>query len=124
MAMRRGSLSAAMLVALLLAVSSPVHSDASTHVVGDSQGWGFSVSYADWAKSRSFAAGDTMVFNYQQGVHNVAPVSAAGYRSCKASVSAATTGNDKFTLKRGANYFICSIPSHCAAGMKIQVIAN
>ncbi|RWV99177.1 hypothetical protein GW17_00037928, partial [Ensete ventricosum] len=61
------------------------------------------------------------------GLHNVVSVNAAGYRSCKASGSAskaATTGNDKVTLKKGANYFICSIPGHCEAGMKIQVIAN
>lgn len=64
------------------------------------------------------------VFNYQTGVHNVAPVSAAGYRSCKATGVASSTGKDNFTLKKGANYFICSIPGHCSSGMKIQVTAH
>lgn len=64
------------------------------------------------------------VFNYQAGQHNVVPVSVAGYRSCKASGTAAATGNDKFSLKKGYNYFICSLPGHCEAGMKLQVVAN
>lgn len=68
------------------------------------------------------------VFNYASGQHNVVPVNGAGYQSCKATADdasqAATTGNDKFKLKRGANYFICSLPGHCEAGMKILVNAN
>lgn len=66
------------------------------------------------------------VFNYQAGAHNVVPVSAAGYKTCRVSDTskAATTGNDKFALKKGANYFICSLPGHCAAGMRLQVIAD
>jgi hypothetical protein len=33
---------------------------AETHVVGDSKGWGFSVSYDSWATGKAFAAGDTL----------------------------------------------------------------
>ncbi|XP_010905831.1 basic blue protein [Elaeis guineensis] len=126
MAMGRGSCTTAVFLALLLIMCAPFHTLAATHVVGDSQGWGFSLSYADWANENTFAAGDTLVFNYQPGAHNVVPVSAAGYKTCKASDTskAATTGNDKFTLKKGANYFICSLPGHCAAGMKLQVVAD
>ncbi|WOL19301.1 basic blue protein-like [Canna indica] len=126
MAMGRGSCNAAQLLSLFLIVCLPLHSLAATHIVGDSQGWGF-MSYTNWVNGKSFAAGDTLVFNYQAGLHNVVPVNAAGYRSCKASGSAstaATSGNDKFTLKKGTNYFICSLPGHCGAGMKIQAIAN
>ncbi|OVA02351.1 Plastocyanin-like [Macleaya cordata] len=100
----------------------------TTHLVGGSQGWDISVSYTAWADKRSFAAGDTLVFNYQAGAHNVVPVNVAGYRSCKASAAnlakAMSTGNDKFTVKKGANYFICSYAGHCSAGMKIKVNAN
>ncbi|KAJ8650689.1 hypothetical protein MRB53_003712 [Persea americana] len=78
--------------------------------------------------SRLLAAGDTLVFKYPPGQHNVVPVNGAGYSSCKASAisasKAVSTGNDKFKLKMGANYFICSLPGHCHAGMKLQVNAN
>ncbi|KAK9146347.1 hypothetical protein Sjap_006250 [Stephania japonica] len=128
MAMGRGNgIKVLLLTFLVMAWSN--HSDASTsHTVGDSQGWGFSVSYNNWADGHSFAAGDTLVFNYQQGMHNTVPVSLAGFRNCKASASelskAQSSGNDKFTLKKGANYFLCSYQGHCSSGMKIQVNAN
>lgn len=51
----------AVLVALgfTLLVCSAVVS-AETHVVGDSKGWGFSVSYDAWSGGKTFAAGDTL----------------------------------------------------------------
>ncbi|XP_020276555.1 basic blue protein-like isoform X1 [Asparagus officinalis] len=108
-------------LAILVIVCSPSCSFAATYIVGDSQGWGFSASYKDWANGKPFTAGDTLVFNYQSGVHNVVPVTASEYGSCKATGKASTSGNDKFTLKKGANYFLCSIPGHCSSGMKIEV---
>ncbi|KAF3335856.1 basic blue protein-like protein [Carex littledalei] len=120
-----GSSSKIVALAMLLLVCL-YHADAETHAVGGSQGWGFSVSYDSWTNGKAFTAGDTLVFNYQQGLHNVVPVSAAGHRSCRASSNSkvGTTGGDKFTLRKGPNYFICSIPGHCTAGMKILVVAN
>ncbi|KAJ3693154.1 hypothetical protein LUZ60_012249 [Juncus effusus] len=117
-------------VVALVVLSLLLHShntQAATHLVGDSQGgWGFSVSYDSWTTSKTFTAGDTLIFNYQQGLHNVVPVSASGYRNCRASdvSKAGTSGNDKYTLKRGSNYFICSFAGHCSAGMKILVVAK
>jgi hypothetical protein len=58
--MGRGMCSA-VLVALgfsLLVCSALV--SAETHVVGDSKGWGFSVSYDSWSGGKTFAAGDTL----------------------------------------------------------------
>jgi azurin len=65
------------------------------------------------------------VFRYSPKAHNVVAVNAAGYGSCAApgGARALTSGNDRVTLKRGANYFICSFPGHCQAGMKIAVNA-
>ncbi|XP_078148421.1 basic blue protein-like [Carex rostrata] len=125
MAMGRDSSSTIVALAMLLLVCF-YRADAETHAVGGSQGWGFSVSYDSWTNGKAFTASDTLVFNYQQGLHNVVPVSATGYRSCRASSNskAGTTGDDKFTLRKGPNYFICSIPGHCTAGMKILVVGN
>ncbi|KAJ0963703.1 hypothetical protein J5N97_028825 [Dioscorea zingiberensis] len=126
MAMGRGSCTKVALIALLVMIWSPFQTYAANHIVGDSQGWGFSVTYTDWAKGQNFASGDTLVFNYQPGLHNVVPVNAAGYKNCKTSGAsqAATSGNDKFTLNKGVNYYICSLPGHCSAGMKLQVVAQ
>ncbi|KAF9608165.1 hypothetical protein IFM89_007551 [Coptis chinensis] len=125
--MRRSKCMKVLFLALLITAYLK-NSDAATHQVGETNGWGFSVSYTDWANEKSFAAGDTLVFNYPASAHNVVPVKIAGYRSCKALPSdmtkAQATGNDKFTLKKGANYFICSYAGHCSSGMKIQVNAT
>lgn len=65
------------------------------------------------------------VFKYDSSSHNVVSVSAAGYKGCAAPRGARTysSGSDRVTLARGTNYFICSIPGHCQAGMKIAVTA-
>ncbi|KAF8401950.1 hypothetical protein HHK36_012901 [Tetracentron sinense] len=129
MAMGRGKCMKVLFIAfLVIGLSSYIHA-LKTHIVGDSQGWGFSVSYSDWADESYFDEHSFLaVFNYPAGAHNVVPVDVAGYRSCKARATQvqkeASTGNDKFTLKKGANYFVCSFPGHCSAGMKIQANAN
>ncbi|KAK1266684.1 hypothetical protein QJS04_geneDACA015256 [Acorus gramineus] len=128
MAMGRGSCNVPLFLMLLVLCSSSIAAVAKkTHVVGDSQGWGFSVSYSEWANGRPFSAGDVLLFNYASGVHNVVSVGPAGYRGCKGPVNpsgASSSGNDRFTLKKGPNYFICSVPGHCDAGMKIQINAD
>ncbi|ERN18830.1 hypothetical protein AMTRI_Chr07g75390 [Amborella trichopoda] len=126
MASGRGSCMKVLCFSLLIALCSTAIHGSTTHVVGDSNGWGFSVSYTDWADGKDFVAGDTLVFNYNQGQHNVVPVNAAAYRSCKAPSNSkpATSGNDKVTLKKGPNYFLCSLPGHCQAGMKLLANAS
>ncbi|XP_006662866.1 basic blue protein-like [Oryza brachyantha] len=123
--MGRYSLGLVVLGLLALAFSTTVM--AETHVVGDSKGWDYSVSFDSWADGKVFATGDTLVFNYKPGAHNVLAVDAATYRSCKVSSPdsvAAATGTASFLLKKGANYFICGVAGHCAAGMKLRVVAN
>jgi azurin len=65
------------------------------------------------------------VFNYAVGAHNVVE-DQAGYKSCTPGAGARThtSGNDRITLRRGRNFFICSFPGHCAAGMNITVDAH
>jgi hypothetical protein len=65
------------------------------------------------------------VFKYGRGTHNVVAVNTAVYESCSALRGSRTysSGNDRVTLARGTNYFICSIPGHCSASMKMAVTA-
>ena len=66
------------------------------------------------------------VFNYDPTAHNVVAVSAEGYRACAAPSGAKVykSGADRVTLARGTNYFICSVPAQCQAGIKIAVVAR
>ncbi|CAM0875092.1 unnamed protein product [Alopecurus aequalis] len=96
--------------------------ESAVNTVGDSSGWGFGVG--GWPKGKRFRAGDVL-FKYPPGAHTVVAVDAAGYSSCSAPTGAKTysSGNDRVTLARGTNFFICGIPGHCAAGMRIAVTA-
>ncbi|CAL1352669.1 unnamed protein product [Linum trigynum] len=97
--------------------------DAATFTVGDAGGWTFGVN--SWPAGKSFSAGDVLVFNYPQGLHNVAVVDAAGYNACDtAGAKILTSGHDQVTLAKGANYFICGVGAHCRANMKMTVNAS
>jgi hypothetical protein len=64
------------------------------------------------------------VFKYSAAAHDVVEVSRSGYRSCSAESPKATfrTGNDAVQLDGlRVRYFICGVPGHCAAGMKLEV---
>ncbi|KAL7235833.1 hypothetical protein ACSBR1_019174 [Camellia fascicularis] len=96
----------------------------SNFTVGDAGGWTFSVS--GWPNGKSFKAGDILVFNYSPGIHNVVAVGKADHDNCNVPNGAKTytSGRDQIRLAKGPNYFICGIPGHCGAGMRIAVTAN
>ncbi|KAL6638553.1 hypothetical protein ACP70R_023664 [Stipagrostis hirtigluma subsp. patula] len=123
MAQGRGS-GAVVLGLLLLCVLLHGHAaQAAVFTVGDRGGWTFNSN--TWTNGKRFKAGDVLVFKYDSTAHNVVAVNAAGYKGCTAPRGAKVykSGNDRVTLARGTNYFICSIPGHCQSGMKIAVTA-
>jgi hypothetical protein len=64
------------------------------------------------------------VFNYAKGLHTVVEVSAAEYMACTATkpLGSDSSGATTMQLKTpGSHYFICGIPGHCSAGMKLSV---
>ncbi|KAK8545194.1 hypothetical protein V6N13_066488 [Hibiscus sabdariffa] len=100
----------------------------TSYTVGDSTGWvvptGHHEFYDDWADNKHFAVGDTLVFNFTTGQHNVMEVSEADYDACNTTnaISTVSDGPAKITFKRtGDHYFICGISGHCAAGQKMKV---
>ncbi|GLJ33480.1 hypothetical protein SUGI_0673560 [Cryptomeria japonica] len=112
------------LVVLFVVQCSLVEVQGATYVVGGPQGWGLQIQKSRWTTGKRFKAGDVLVFKYTPGAHNVVSVNSAGYKSCtKGASPSLTSGNDKVTLKKGGNYFICSFTGHCTSGMKIAVTA-
>ncbi|KQJ90591.1 blue copper protein [Brachypodium distachyon] len=115
--------SPAALVALLVASCAAVAA-ATTFDVGDGHGWETGVDYAAWTSDKTFAVGDTLVFNYTSKAHTVTEVSESGYDSCASgnSLSNDDSGATTVTLTTaGLHYFICGIAGHCAGGMKLAV---
>jgi hypothetical protein len=68
MATGRGKCSKIVAFAILLLLCL-YQADAGTHVVGDSQGWGFSVSYDSWTNGNTFTAGDTLGLSLSLSIH-------------------------------------------------------
>ena len=63
-------------------------------------------------------------FSYPSEIHNVVQVTPAAYASCSAArpLKVYSNGNSLVRLsRRGTYYFICGIPGHCDAGMKMKV---
>ncbi|KAI3670914.1 hypothetical protein L1987_87558 [Smallanthus sonchifolius] len=100
----------------------------TTHVVGDSLGWtippGGAAAYTTWASQQTFTVGDTLVFNFTNGQHDVAEVVAANYEPCTSTtpISLATTSPASLTLTTaGTHYYICTFTSHCQIGQKLTI---
>ncbi|KAL1534280.1 basic blue protein-like [Salvia divinorum] len=115
------SIFAGIVLLIVLLHSNPAF--AANYVVGDASGWKFNV--AGWENGKSFKTGDTLVFKYTPGAHNVVVVDKASYDACIVPGNAKTyaSGNDVITLGKGPNYLICGLPQHCAFGMKIAANA-
>ncbi|KAJ1697296.1 hypothetical protein LUZ63_005808 [Rhynchospora breviuscula] len=127
MAVGRGSASKAMALAWILGCILLLHckiAESAVYTVGGNNGWSFSA--ASWPKGKTFKAGDVLVFKYNPSVHDVVPVNGAAYKGCRApgGAKAYKSGNDRITLARGRNFFICSNAGHCQSGMKVAVTAT
>ncbi|KAL6658858.1 hypothetical protein ACP70R_002898 [Stipagrostis hirtigluma subsp. patula] len=117
----RALLAVAVAMAAVLATA-----HAASYTVGAPAGsWDLRTNYTRWASSINFRAGDQLVFKYSRTAHNVVEVSKADYDSCSGSSPLATfqTGDDAVPLPAAGvtRYFICGVPGHCDAGMKLAV---
>ncbi|OAE25320.1 hypothetical protein AXG93_4620s1340 [Marchantia polymorpha subsp. ruderalis] len=97
--------------------------------VGGAAGWRVpqsgKVNYTEWASMLStLNVGDTLLFTYPTGEHNVVQVGEEDFGRCKA-ISPIATYTDGQTLvnlpKEGRYHFMCSFPRHCLLGQKFMV---
>ncbi|OAY44394.1 hypothetical protein MANES_08G146400v8 [Manihot esculenta] len=94
---------------VIAAIVLPSVAMASEYIVGDDKGWNVNLNYTDWAKDKVFYVGDMLVFQYKPP-HNVFKVDGNGFRECKPSGEAFSSGNDSFTLsKPGKKWYICGV---------------
>lgn len=97
---------------------------AATYYVGGTGGWTFNT--VGWSRGKRFRAGDTLVFNYRQGAHNVVAVTKEVYDKCstpRRGSKVYRSGKDRVRLAKGQNYFMCNFPGHCGSGVKIAINA-
>ncbi|KAL3619371.1 hypothetical protein CASFOL_036941 [Castilleja foliolosa] len=98
------------------------------YMVGDDVGWRLGVDYSRWAQGKDFRVGDTLVFKYYPGAHNVIEVNESDLGKCASSnVSTVpfTSGIDVVHLTTsGKKGYICSVGEHCSAGMKLGITVS
>ncbi|CAA6667192.1 unnamed protein product [Spirodela intermedia] len=78
---------------ILVVVYAATGALAATFEVGDNQIWSIPSSpsyYTDWASRQTFAVGDSLVFNFNNGAHDVLEVTRANYDDCTTSNPIAT----------------------------------
>ncbi|KAL5222211.1 hypothetical protein ABZP36_026924 [Zizania latifolia] len=118
-----GAAKALVVVAMALAVlGTALGADYTVGAPGGS--WDIQTNYAQWVSNINFRVGDQIVFKYTRGRHDVVEVSKADYDSCSSSTPVATfnSGDDTVPLTAAVTrYFICGIPGHCDAGMKVAI---
>ncbi|KAG1366553.1 blue copper protein, partial [Cocos nucifera] len=108
----------------LIVISCVTWGSATDYTVGDTSGWTSGVDYSTWTSGKSFAVGDSLVFNYASGAHTVTEVSSSDYDSCSSSNAISNDSNGPTTIQLktpGTHYYICTIPGHCSGGMKLAV---
>ncbi|XVF48067.1 hypothetical protein PTKIN_Ptkin03bG0161000 [Pterospermum kingtungense] len=115
------------LATIAIAVMLQNSSAQTAYVVGDTLGWvvppGSGV-YTTWAANKTFRVGDTLVFNFTNGAHNVARVTRVDFNSCNASnpLLLISNGPANVTLNEtGNHYFLCGFPGHCIAGQRLAI---
>ncbi|KAM0862620.1 hypothetical protein ACQ4PT_045138 [Festuca glaucescens] len=97
----------------------------ASYTVGTPRGsWDLQTNYVQWTSNMKFLRGDQVLFRYSRTAHNVVEVSKADYAACSTSspIASFQTGNDIVPLTAaGSRYFICGVPGHCDAGMKVRI---
>jgi hypothetical protein len=109
-----------LLLLLLLGVMAVAVSAADVVPAGGADGWNEGIYYG----TIDLHPGDSLVFSYPEGVHNVVQTDLNGYKGCYAGSNAPTwtSGNDKITFyDPQVSYYICTFAGHCNNGMKVIV---
>ncbi|KAK9807375.1 hypothetical protein WJX73_008921 [Symbiochloris irregularis] len=94
--------------------------EAETLTVGNSSGWALGVDY----QPLTLAVGGSLQFAWERGQHNVVQIDSA---SCNALAHGnvlaglAQTSYSYIATTPGSQYFACSVPGHCSAGMLLRV---
>ncbi|KAL0296077.1 UNVERIFIED_CONTAM: Lamin-like protein [Sesamum radiatum] len=121
--------SRAFLITVIVVVAAAVTPAlAADYMVGDNAGWNLGVNFTTWAAGKDFRVGDTIMFMYTPGTHNVLKVNGADFNQCVSSNASAvplTSGNDVIALSTpGKKWYICDVADHCSKGMKLVITVS
>ncbi|XP_042491689.1 early nodulin-like protein 3 [Macadamia integrifolia] len=98
--------------------------------VGDANGWTVPAdasvnTYNQWAETKRFQIGDSILFVYPADKDSVLQVNKADYESCntKSPIASFKDGHTSFKFDtNGPHYFISGVPENCKKNEKIVVV--
>ncbi|GER46558.1 cupredoxin superfamily protein [Striga asiatica] len=111
------------IISLVLCCYSLSTCSATVYTVGDNGGWDISTDLDSWKQGKTFAVGDTLLFQYSK-YHSVSEVTKENYEGCNTGnvLQTSSNSNTSFALTRpGDRYFVCGNRLHCLGGMKLHV---
>ncbi|KAH9575832.1 hypothetical protein CY35_01G131600 [Sphagnum magellanicum] len=119
---RPGSLLTVALLLLLVALLGQLQAVAATKYILNWNYPNYQNYFSNWNRGNNYVVGDSIEFVYNAEAHDVVKVSYPEYSECSTSQLPDTSGTTVFPLgQTGMHYFICTIPGHCAAGMKLAI---
>ncbi|KAH9561695.1 hypothetical protein CY35_05G036800 [Sphagnum magellanicum] len=78
--------------------------------------------FSNWNKGSTYVVGDSIEFLYNAEAHNVVRVNNQQYDDCSTNAQPVADGATVFRLNEpGMYFFMCTVPGHCEAGMKLQL---
>ncbi|XP_021760622.1 cucumber peeling cupredoxin-like [Chenopodium quinoa] len=101
--------------------------DATTYMVGDALNWvdpPTPTTYSIWASSNVFVKDDVLVFNFNNGSHNVAEVTKKAYNKCNTRSLISLHHQSPVSIplnKEGIRYFISTLNNDCLNGKKLAI---
>jgi hypothetical protein len=119
---RPGSHLTVALLLLLVALLGQLQAVAATKYILNWNYPNYQNYFSNWNRGNNYVVGDSIEFVYNAEAHDVVKVSYPEYSQCSTSQLPDTSGTTVFPLgQTGMHYFICTIPGHCAAGMKLAI---
>ncbi|KAL1308127.1 hypothetical protein HN51_050057 [Arachis hypogaea] len=124
MAMALGGYSNVIMI-VIVTIFFPCIAMGTEYVVGDHHGWATGFDYNIWAADKVFKVGDSLVFRYEVGQHNVYKVNATAFQNCTVPSNhsdALRSGNDVIVLASpGQKWYLCGVGEHCTTGQKLAI---
>ncbi|PRQ33664.1 putative cupredoxin [Rosa chinensis] len=111
---------------IVLVIAIVAIAEGAEYTVGDDMGWMVPPTpdyYASWVSKYSFVENDTLVFNFEEGMHDITVLTKEDFDACNMKNPLFQFPNPGGVTVEvsGTIYFTCSFGQHCANGQKFAI---
>ncbi|XP_062010738.1 umecyanin-like [Rosa rugosa] len=110
----------------VLVIAIAAIAEGAEYTVGDDMGWMVPPTpdyYASWVSKYYFVENDTLVFNFEQGIHDITVLTKEDFDACnmKNPLFQSPEPGEVMVMASDTFYFTCSFGQHCANGQKFAI---